>query len=443
MKYLKKYEEHKSVIKGLDLYESITFNLNESEKKSFNYILGITNENYENLSESAFSNIVDRLKSIAKKGVLTATLLSTLLNTPAFSQTYNQLTPSEKTEIQQMVKKGGGDETNAKYETNKDEITIDLGSYFKSGQYKLGESDKSELVNKLNPIKEFIKKNGGDVKVTIIASESKVPNKDAETGDRLGKGELSQKRYEVAKSVLSNILGDVKIVKDIEVGGPEYKGDDVNQEKYSDHQFVKVKVSVNKDIWSFRRVEKGGQATKENNYVGAQYAFNAREGSGVIKLQSGSIPDRCRVFVDGNEVGDTGFFADKEHKYSEFNYVPLYILSLTKMFNDNPNGEAIKGVRTVDIKTVQELKDLLLVDKSYDMTKDNKTRSEINASYTELLKMVSNAEASHKTIKIALYEKVAKDISLTLDKNSKEVKVKVYSPVENTEFSVFAQAGTN
>lgn len=443
MRYLKKYEQHKNVLKGLELYESITFGLNENEKKSFNYILGITNDNYENLSESAFSNIVDRLKSVAKKGVLTATLLSSLMSTPGFSQTYNMLTPAEKTEIQQMVKKGGDETNTAKYETNKDEITIDLGSYFKSGQYKLGNADKNEIIGKLNPIKDFIKKNGGDVKVTIISSESRVPNKDAETGTRLGKGELAQKRYEVAKSELASVLGNVKIVKDIKVGGPEYNGDDASQEKYADHQYVKVKVSVNKDVWSFRRAEKGGQATKENNYIGKEYTFVARPGSGVIKLESGSIPDRCKVFVDGKEVGDTGFFADKEHKYSEFSYVPAYILSLTKMYNENPNGEAIEGVRTVDVGSIQQLKDLLLVDKSYDMEKDSKTRSEINNAYTELLKMASNAEASHKTIKIALYEKVAKSISVTLDSGDKKVDVKVYSPVTNTEFTVYAQAGTN
>ena len=331
MKYLKKYEQHKNVAKGFELYESITSNLDLDELKSFNYILNVSSD-YENLSESAFSNIVDRLKSVAKKGVLTATLLSSLMSTPGFSQTFNQLSSSEKTEIQNMVTTSG-DETNTANYVDGDEITVDLGSYFKSGQYKLDDVSKSQIISKLGAVKEFIKKNGGDVKVTIISSESRVPNRDAETKSKLAKGELSQKRYEVAKNVLSELLGDVSIVKDIKVGGPEYSGDDVNQSKYSDHQFVKVKVSVNKDIWSFKKVEKGEQAGKTSGYVGAEYAFNAREGSGVIKLDPGSIPDRCKVFVDGKEVGDTGFFTNKEHSYQEFNYVPLYVLSLTKMYN--------------------------------------------------------------------------------------------------------------
>lgn len=437
MKYLKKYEQHQNKVKNFELYESLTLNLNIEERKAYNYILGITNENYENLSESAFSNIMDKIKSVAKKGVLTATLFSTLMNTPAFSQQYTSLSPSEKTEIQQMVKKGG-DEKVARYEDN-ETMTIDLGSYFKSGQYKLSDGDKTEILNKINPVKEFIKKNGGDVKITIISSESRVPNKDAETGDRLGKGELAKKRLETAQSILSNVLGDVNIKHDIKIGGPEYKGDDVNQEKYSDYQYVKLKISVNKDVWSFKKVERGSQATKESGYVGAEYKFEASKGSGVINLKPGSIPDRCKVFVDGKEVGDTGFFADEDHKYSEFNYVPLYVLSLTKMYNENPNSEAIEGVKVVTVNSVEELNNILLKDKSYDINKDKRTRSEINSSYKELISMVS----SGKPIKIALYEMSGKGINLTLTDSDKEVKVKVYSPVNNTEFSVSAQAGSN
>lgn len=437
MKYLKKYEQHQNKVKNFELYESLTLNLNIEERKAYNYILGITNENYENLSESAFSNIMDRVKSVAKKGVLTATLLSTLMNTPAFSQQYSSLSRSEKTEIQQMVKTGG-DEKVARYDDN-ESITIDLGSYFKSGQYKLSDLDKSGIINKLKPVKEFIARNGGDVSVTIVSSESKVPNKDAETGTRLGKGELAKKRLETAKLVLGDVLGDVVIKSDIKVGGPEYKGDDVNQVKYSDYQYVKLKVSVNKDVWSFKKVEKGAQATKESGYVGAEYKFEASKGSGVINLKPGSIPDRCKVFVDGKVVGDTGFFADENHTYSEFNYVPLYVLSLTKMYNENPNSEAIEGVKVVTVNSVEELNNILLKDKSYDINKDKRTRSEINSSYKELISMVS----SGKPIKIALYEMSGKGINLTLTDSDKEVKVKVYSPVTNTEFSVSAQAGSN
>ena len=435
MKYLKKYEQHKNVAKGFELYESITSNLDLDELKSFNYILNVSSD-YENLSESAFSNIVDRLKSVAKKGVLTATLLSSLMSTPGFSQTFNQLSSSEKTEIQNMVTTSG-DETNTANYVDGDEITVDLGSYFKSGQYKLDDVSKSQIISKLGAVKEFIKKNGGDVKVTIISSESRVPNRDAETKSKLAKGELSQKRYEVAKNVLSELLGDVSIVKDIKVGGPEYSGDDVNQSKYSDHQFVKVKVSVNKDIWSFKKVEKGEQAGKTSGYVGAEYTFNAREGSGVIKLDPGSIPDRCKVFVDGKEVGDTGFFTNKEHSYQEFNYVPLYVLSLTKMYNENPASEAIEGVKIVDVSSAKQLNDILLKDKSYDISKDKRTRSEVNSSYQELISMVSKGQS----VKIALYNKVSSDIDLKLSSSDKKVVVKVYSPVKNTEFSVYAQAG--
>jgi hypothetical protein len=438
MRYLKKYEQHKNVLKGLELYESITLNLNKNEKKSFNYILGITSDNYENLSESAFSKIVDRLKSVARKGVLTATLFSTLMSSPGFSQTFDQLTPQEKTEIQQMIKKGGDETKTAKYESDQDEITIDLTNLFKSGRYKLGDDVKSDLISKLGPIKEFIKKNDGDVIVTIVSSESRVPNRDAETGNKMAKGQLAQNRFDSAKTLLTSVLGNVKIVDDIKIGGPEYKGDDANQDKYSEHQFIRIKASVNKDVWSFRKVKKGMQATKESGYVGIDYKFNSKKGSGNIHLEPGSIPDRCKVFVDGKEVGDTGFFSDKDHAYSEFNYVPLYILSLTKMYNDNPNSEAIEGIKTIEVSSVQQLNDILLKDKSYDINKDKRTRSEINSSYQELIAMVSKGDV----VKIAIYEKSGNPINLTLTDENKAVNVKVYSPVQNTEYIVFAKAGS-
>lgn len=438
MKYLKKYEQHQNKLKNLNLYETITFNLSIEERKSYNYILGITSDNYENLSESAFSNIMDKVKTVAKKGVLTATLFASLMNTPAFSQQYNSLSPNEKTEIMKLVDNSGGKEGEVRYDAN-DVLTVDLGSYFKSGKYKLSESDKEDMLKNLTKVKEFISKNGGDVTVTIISSESRVPNKDAETGDRLDKGELAKKRLQTTQSLLSEFLGDVDIKQEVKIGGPEYKGDDVNQSKYSDHQFVKLRLTVNKDIWSFKKVEKGAQATKENGYVGAEYKFEAKRGSGVINLSPGSIPDRCKVFVDGKEIGDTGFFADKQHSYSEFKYVPLYVLSLTKMYNEDPNSEAIEGVRVVTVNSVEELKDLILKDKSYDINKDKKTRAEINESYKELLSMVSTG----KPVKIALYEMESKGISITLSDENKEVVVKVYSPVRNTEFSISTQAGSN
>lgn len=446
MRYLKSYNQHYGNLKGLKLYESVTADLTNDEKEAFNYILGIDDNNYDVLTESVFSDIMDRLKSIAKRGILTATIFSTLMSTPAFSNSYNQLTPEQKIEVQELVKGGETDKKVANYtEDRSDSITIDVGSYFQSGESRIDMSSKESMLEQLKPIADFIKENGGNVKVTIISSESRVPNRDAETKERLGEGVLAQRRYDEAKSVLEDYIktigaSNVTIDKDIVVGGPKYMGDDAGQSKYKDHQYVKIKVSAQDDFWKFNRSEKGKQATKENDYVGATYDFKVREGSGIVKLEPGSIPDRLKVFVDGNEVGDTGFFANKEHTYNEFKYVPLYILSLTKMYNEDANSDAIEGVKTVQIKNVQEMKDLLLKDKSYDHLKDKTVRSEITSSYKELLRMAQGAEATGKPVTIAIYGLNSVDVPITLTNDNKAVSIKVYSPVVNTEFSVTTMA---
>lgn len=446
MRYLKSYNQHYGNLKGLKLYESVTMGLTNEEKEIFNYILGIDDNNYDRLTESIFSDVMDRLKSIAKKGVLTATIFSTLMSTPAFSNSYNQLTPEQKMEVQNLVKGGEvNKDKEVEYSTNKVDrsnvITVDLGSYFKSGESKIDITSKETMMSQLKPISDFIKQNGGNVKVTIVSSESRVPNRDSETKERLGEGVLAQRRYDTAKSVLEDYIktlgvNGVSIEKEILVGGPKYMGDDVNQEKYKDHQFVKIKVTAQDDFWKFTRVEKGKQATKENGYVGATYEFKVRQGSGVIKLDPGSIPDRLKVFADGVEIGDTGFFANKEHKYKEFKYVPLYVYSLTKMYNENPKSEAIEGVETVQIKSVQDLKNLMLNDMSYDINTDQTTRSEITNPYKELLNMAKTAETTGKPVTIAIYGLKDVSVPVTLTKANKKVSVKVYSPVVNTEFSV-------
>lgn len=426
MRYLRNYKDYRNINENIN-------KLNRTELSSYKYIIGDGS-----LNESVFTDTLDRLKVIAKKGLLTTALFTTLMSTPSFADNFNNLPENDKTEITQMIKDGNKtpEKTGTyQYSEKSEVVVVDLGKYFKSGRYKISDTDKAQMIKELSKIKNFLDKNGSTVVVTIVASESRVPNRDAETGDKLGPGQLSSKRYETAVSILKDILGDsVKIEKDLKIGGPEYKGDDVNQEKYTKHQYVKIKATNKLDIWNFNLNEEGEEATKESGYIGGDYHFDASEGEGIIRLRPGSIPDRCRVFVDGKEIADSGFFTSQQHQYKEFKYVPLYVLSLTKMYNEDPNSDAIRGVKIVDIKNVDELKSLLLNDKSYKMGVSN--RSETDIPLAELIKMATDAEKSGKPMKVAIYSLEIKDLDIKLSNNDKKINIKVYSPVKNTKFSI-------
>ena len=106
------------------------------------------------------------------------------------------------------------------------------------------------------------------------------------------------------------------------------------------------------------------------------------------------------------------------------------------MYNENPKSEAIEGVQTVQIKSVQDLKDLMLNDMSYDINKDKTTRSEITNPYKELLKMAQTAETTGNPVTIAIYGLKEVSVPITLTNSNKKVSIKVYSPVVNTEFSI-------
>ena len=445
MKYIKRFNQIKNENNNSKIYES----LSNEEIKVYNYILGL-NESYD--SPINESKLIDRLKSTAKKGLLTATLLASLMSNSTFASEYNKLSPEDKSEIKTLVvdKEVKQDDNVASYIDSTKSVTVNISNEFKSGAYKIDQSKFDEIFGKLDPIKKFIQSNkGSDLIITIESSESRVPNRDIETKEKLSEGELANRRFNTAKEIIENFLQkqnieNVSIVKDIKVGGPEYKNDDVNQEKYKDHQYIKITISINacqtceqtSKLCNFEYDTNGKKAVAQDSYVGANFDFNVDDvqTKGDLVLEPGSIPDRAVIYVDGVQTADTGYFSDEPHQYKNFKYVPAYVLSLTKMKMENPNIDATQNMDIVNVKSVEELKNLMQVNMNYDVMKDKANLSEVNAPYKELIKMVENA--GDKGLDVVIYKTTPQVIQYDVDGTDKKVEVKVYSPVEKTQFKV-------
>lgn len=141
-----------------------------------------------------------------------------------------------------------------------EKVVINFGSEFKSGTYKFNKDKADDIETKLGQIGEFVKSHPkADVTIKIEASESKVPNIDAETGERLKVGELAQKRADVTKDMISTFMdnlikkgvsqGRYFIEVETKVGTTEWKqGDKASDERFTKEQYVKVGLEVKSEI---------------------------------------------------------------------------------------------------------------------------------------------------------------------------------------------------
>ena len=137
------------------------------EIKTINYILGV------NESQQINEGLIDRLKKMATKGLLTATVMASLMSNPTFANEYKSLPGSEKASIENLVKTPTNDVV-------KDTAgrEVDITKSFKSGKYSLDELGKEELGKKLLELVDYMNKSGYDsYTFDISASESLVPNK--------------------------------------------------------------------------------------------------------------------------------------------------------------------------------------------------------------------------------------------------------------------------
>jgi hypothetical protein len=397
-------------------YNTFLLHKNKNEDYIVDYILGI-NESYS-INES----IISRLKDVTKKGLLTLTLLTSMLSSDAFAQQYNNLDNQQKKEIINTI--------------STDKLSIDIATDFKSGQWKIDESNKDDITKKLQVLIDFTKKyKKHQISILIESSESKVPNKDVETKKRLKPGELAELRFNSAKKLIENLLPNIQIKKNITVSGPDWKGDDPNKDEYKKHQFIKITAFVNTqkcDLCDKLLNYDGSLAGKSSKFTGYEYKTNVTniESAGSVVLEPGSIPDRAILYIDGVKIGDTGYFSDRKHQYVDFKLVPLYVKELTELRLRNKNSEAFKDVKTVNVKSIEELNEILFVNPNFEIKKN--LGDEINEPYKILVKMVE--KSGEEGLDLVIYETSPKKIDFKVDDNDNFL-VKVFSPVSKTGFN--------
>jgi hypothetical protein len=415
------------------------------ETKTLNYILSVNENNQIN------EGLIDRIKEVDKKGKLTknvvmnlikkglisATLLTSLLSTnPTFASVYNSLPKSDKLEqIDNLSTEG----------------IFDVSKSFKSGVWKLDEQGKADLkvellklVDHINSLQnpKFIK-----FKIIIDASESRLRNRDAETKEVLPDGELAKRRAAETKTYMDAFFNDYNVPNIIievnhEVNGPKYTGQD--KKIFDEYQYVKIKVNpieantstTNND--SFCSFKDSISVTNIKNNISLQKDFNVNGeyGSGNIILVPGPIPDRVLVYGDGKLIGDSGFFSTGVNPYlmNTWDYAPANILELTKLHRAGSNATK-NGVEILTVGSFEELMDLMLKNKSlikkYKGFTSDKNEDDVAKPMRELIAMYKAGVRE-----FAFYKKGQVKVKFDLGGKYNKIELIVYSPRDKSDFKI-------
>lgn len=425
MRYLRTYEGY---IKSLD----------NQEIKYINYILNV-NENQIN------EGLIDKLKNVGKKGLLTATMLTALMANPTFAKEYNKLSNTEKTSIEQMIGK-----------TNKEDANeVNISSSFKSGRYEISNEQRQVILNKLDKLVNYANQHKSKKYIiSIIASESLVPNKDYKTGEVLPTLELSKRRAAQIKPIVEEFLKNHNIpniklmVRTIKGDTPWDPNKGKDSQEYLKDQYVKVAIDV--DVTKTPEAlcdvvgdaDSGKEGSGKNRYVSYSKTVDVTNqyGSGNIILKPGGIPDRVIVYADDQIIGDSGFFADQKHyATSDFKYIPRCILHLTKLYNESRKNSDIvvktelNSLNVVKVSSVDELIGLMVKEGNTKTAEEwsKSNNPDIGPAIKEMIAMFNRGQREFVT-----YDIGSKKIPYKLEGKTQNIKIVVISPIPQTQFSI-------
>lgn len=424
------------------------------EIKTINYILSV-NEGLIN------EGLIDRLKKMATKGLLTATVMASLMSNPAFAKEYKEMDSTDKNKIEKLIKQdtsnkdakdfmfdgtGGGGNPG-------DSLAVDVTNSFHSGKYILSASEKDDMILKLKDIEAYIKANGGSSFVlTIVSSESQVDMINPETGKPMADLELAKLRanstYDAIKDYLNNLgvmfkikydfkRGDVKYIKsEIKTMGRETA---VNQEKYKKDQYVRIVISKGnfKSACSLSDSQSGVTRTQADDYkADNEYDVTGQLGNVEYELEPGGVPDRAQLFIDDQLVDDTGYFAVGISSFDKsainYNYIPKYIYELT-MIRNQKGSLAVDDTKFANIDVVhfdnfQDLVKYMLVDPNYKWQGSGAETGDYMAKLKDIFNLVKG--------NFVFYKKVTTPpkLKVKLDGTQGKLKVRVYSPIGQTRY---------
>lgn len=445
------------------------------ETKILNYILSVNENNQIN------EGLVDRIKEVAEKGllkvntikdllakgVLTASIITTLLSSsPAFAKEYNKLDSSDKNKTEKFVKVDNVDhsDTTAHFggpggPTPPNSLKVDFSSNFKSGEYKLSGEDLQQVNTKLQKIANFIKSSKTKTfKLIIHSSESQVPSQYADK-------ELATLRAEEALRVISNYNMGGSFKKQLDPVRGKTPWDSiqakkigmkkaVNLPKYTKEQFVNIEViAMAFDTpCNWHATSPGGTTlTSATDYsITTDFDVTDHIGAGEIVLSPGGIPDRVQVLIDGQVVGDSGYFVDNmtsadSISAKNFNYIPRYVAELTKVAHEKGmsavKDSSAKKLITKTFTSFEELVDFMLTPeakaKGYDPFKIGQDTGE----YMKVLRNMWGKPGYKGYRTFTFYDtdpyttKTPVKVKFKLNGNNRVVQIKIFSPIGKTDYT--------
>jgi hypothetical protein len=422
------------------------------EIKTINYILNV-NEDLIN------EGLIDRLKKMATKGLITATVMASLMSNPAFAKEYKKMDSIDKNKIEKLIKQDTSNKDTSAFMFDGtggnpvDTLAIDVTNSFGSGKYILSASEKDDMILKLKDIEDYIKTNGGSSFVlTIVSSESQVDMIDPETGKPMEDLELAKLRgnstYDAIKDYLNNLGVMFKIKYDFKRGDVKYIKSEIktmgrvaaiNQEKYKKDQFVRIVISKGnfKSACSLSDSQSGVTRSQSDDYkADNEYDVTGQLGNVEYELEPGGVPDRAQLFIDNQLVDDTGYFAvgvsSADNSRDNYNYIPKYIYELT-MIRNQKGSLAVDDTKFANIDVVhfskfEDLVKYILVNPNYDWSGSGPETGD----YMSRLKDIFNVVKGD----FVFYKKVTTPpkLKFKLDGTQGKLRVRVYSPLGQTRY---------
>jgi hypothetical protein len=302
--------------------------------------------------------------------------------------------------------------------------TADFSRTFASGQSEI--VNKQVILDKIGDLKKWISENKTKpFKIVITASESKVPNPEG-----FKQGELAQARGEALKAVVDNLGATSVEIKPL-VGGPAWDGKNKDDIKYTKHQFIKVSIVIDTEsICNIGKISKDGEQGNSSNNFRTYNEYLS--GDGNIFLHTGTIPDRMIVLDENGKIThDTGYIAtdktDSKSGYEEWNYVPIYVLKLTKL----KSNQTVMGskVETIKITSYEDLVSKMLKPGAKQEKSDT-----VDKALEELKSMIDKGVKE-----FVIYKVGTGDLKVEFMNSKGDSKVQVFSPVGKTGFDLTGQ----
>jgi hypothetical protein len=434
--------------------------LNKTELKTLNYILSLNENNQIN------EGLIDRVKNMAAKGLLTATVVASLMSNPAFAKEYKSLDTNTKNKIEKLIKVDKTDSSDSTTQLGGGGpggptpgiLKVDFSSNFKSGEYKLSQSDLQDMNGKLQQIKTFVTNSKTKTfKIIIHSSESRVPSDYAYL-------ELAKLRAEEALRVIVDYKTGGIFKKQIDPKQGDTKWDPVeaqrigikkavNLPKYTNEQYVKVEIiTLDFDTpCNWTATAPGGQTlTAATDYsITTDFDVTDQIGGGEIILSPGGIPDRVQVLVDGVVVDDSGYFVDnmtsQDANRSNFNYIPRYVVELTKVANEKGmsavKDSSQKKLITKTFNTFEELVDFMLTPDAKKNGYDAFKTGQDTGNYMKVLKDMWGKPGFRGYRTFTFYDTdpyktgTKVKVKFKLNGNNRLVQIKIFSPLGKTDYS--------